>query len=151
MARLVFSGGTQLASALDQLSKRVSRRLQLEALTVAAEPMRQSMHDKAPVDTRRLQKHMVINRSRGADGQEAAVAVGPAKGTFYGTQQEFGNKRHAAQPFARPAFDENAQRSLRILADELWLALAARGQSTVIGDRPMSQPFEGVPVEGEEV
>jgi HK97 gp10 family phage protein len=144
MPRLTFTGGKALSAALNQLSTRVSRRLQLEALTEAAEPMRRAMHDKAPVETGRLKKNMVINRSRGIDGQEAAVAVGPARGTFYGSQQEFGNKHHAAQPFARPAFDENADRSLRIIKDALWRELAGKG---------IQRPMESVagPVQGEEV
>lgn len=143
MATLTFSGGKALAANLDKLSKRLSRVIQLEALKEVAEPMRRSMAQKAPVDTGKLKTQMVVNNSRGQDAQEAAVAVGPARGGFYGSFHEFGSKQIQAKPFMRPAFDETAPKALQDLGDVLWRELAGRG---------LHRPMENidVPVQGEE-
>lgn len=138
---LTMHGGKDLAKALDALSAKVSKRLLIEALTEAAEPMRQSMARHAPVDPGKpdLRDTMTINRSRGEDVREAAVAVGPSKAGWYGSFQEFGTKHHGAQPFVRPAFDETAQQCLNVLGEVLWRELAGRGvhRPTVIAEGPV--------------
>lgn len=146
MIALAFEGGRELADALKQLTPRVAARLQREGLEEAAEPMRRAMGAKAP---RRpphpdMADQIVTQRVRGTDAQEVAIAVGPAKRFFYGSFQEFGTVRHGAQPFARPAFDENWQKSLAILGAAMWRELAGRGvrRGTVVAP---------VPVQGEEV
>jgi HK97 gp10 family phage protein len=72
---------------------------------------------------------MTISHASGADDQETAVAVGPSRGGFYGSFLELGTKFIQARPFVRPAFDENIDGSLRIIAAALWTALASRGVS----------------------
>lgn len=49
----------------------------------------------------------------------AEVFIGPDKSAFYGRFQEFGTVHHAPQPFMRPAFDENAQAALDLIAGAL--------------------------------
>lgn len=80
------------------------------------------------------------------DDKRQAVAVGPARlltgahsvigrdgshrtigYSFYSLFQEFGTIHHAAQPFARPAFDETAKTSLGIIGKAAWRELAGRG------------------------
>lgn len=143
---LRFEGGVALAHALDRLSKRVSARVRLEALKEVAEPMRDRMEVRAPVgpDAPHLRDRMVIGASRGQDAKETAVAVGATRGGYYGSFQEFGTSEHAAQPWARPAFDETWRQALSDLSGVLWRELAGRGIQ-----RPMAVD-EG-PVAGEEV
>ncbi len=146
MVTLKFEGGKALAANLDKLTARVSKRMVMECLKEAAEPLRTSMSRKAPHEPGKpdLRDTMTISASRGQDAKETAVAVGPSRAGFYGSFQELGTSRHAAQPFARPAFDETAGRSLNILGDALWRELAGRGLQ-----RPMETV--SVPVQGEEV
>lgn len=134
-----FTGGREIAKALDQMSKALSSRIKLEALREAGEPMRYAMQQKAPRATGKLQGAMVINNSRGQDAKESAVAIGPARGSFYGSFAEFGTKEIAAQPFIRPSFDETAQETLHDLSDILWRELSHRN----VTSRSMDLPVEG--------
>lgn len=131
-----FEGGKELAANLETLSKALSRKIQREALMEAAEPMRSRMSELAPRSNTSSAVHLaddiVIAPARGQDQQEVAVAVGPSPQTFYGSFQEFGTARHEAQPFARPAFDEEVDEALDILAAALWRELAARGISRTV-------------------
>jgi HK97 gp10 family phage protein len=129
--RLRFEGGKELAANLEKLSKALSRKIQRDALTEAAEPLRARMGELAPRSDKTSGVHLaddiVISSARGQDSDEVAVAVGPSPTTFYGGLQEFGTAHHGAQPFARPAFDSEVDEALEILAAALWRELAARG------------------------
>ena len=48
------------------------------------------------------------------------LAIGPTRAFFYGFFIEKGTSRHAAQPWARPAFDAWAPTALRELRVILW-------------------------------
>ena len=126
---LTITGGRELAANLSRISSRLSRRIQIESLTEAAEPMRRSMSALAPQRAPKpdLKDMFVISLSRGQDRNEAAVAIGPTRSGFYASFLEFGTKYISARPFIRPAFDRNAQVALDILASSLWRELAARG------------------------
>jgi HK97 gp10 family phage protein len=134
MVTVRFEGGAELAAALRKLSTRISRRIAHECLVEAAEPMRRRMSSLAPHEPGKpdLRDTIVISRARGEDAQESAVAVGPSKFGFYGSFLEFGTKQMAAQPFARPAFDQTHEQSLQILGAACWRELAARGVSRSI-------------------
>lgn len=83
-----------------------------------------------------LRDTISVSGARGTDSNEIAVAIGPSRAGFYGSFQELGTKHHAAQPFARPAFDSQGPTSLQIIASAIWRELAARGISrTVTGGR----------------
>jgi HK97 gp10 family phage protein len=124
--------GQALGKALEQLRPRVAKRVQREALAEAAEPLQKRMEQLAPrgdPKSPNLGREIVIAHVRGVDVQETTVAVGPSRRAFYGGFQEFGTAHHAAQPFARPAFDAVAPESLRILSAVMWRELAGRGVS----------------------
>jgi HK97 gp10 family phage protein len=134
---LKFEGGADLAQRLARLPDAMSRAAKVEALKIAAEPMRQAAEDMAPYDfdasAPHLQDNIVIGvpseaslERKGRD-TEAVVEVGPRAGKggdefFYGRFQEleYGNVKHPAQPFLRPAFDRESRGALGILVDELW-------------------------------
>lgn len=134
--RFHLEGGSEMAEALAALRPRVSKSVQREVLREAAEPMRAQMALNVPrgePSAPNLHEEMVISNARGVDGDEVAVAVGPTKRGFYGF--EFGTIHQPARPFARPAFDQVAPTSLRILAEVIWREIAAKG-----GFRRSSQP-----------
>jgi HK97 gp10 family phage protein len=129
-------GFKELAANLRALPMAVQREKILDALEVAAEPMRSRMSQLAPREPGApdLADNIgisVANRIGDVGGgrwqarhdEEHAVAVGPTKNFFYGIFQEYGTVHHAAQPFMRPAFDSTAQTSLSILSQRLWLAI----------------------------
>ena len=128
--RMHFSGGEQLARTLAKLPQRTSRRVQLEALKDAAEPMARTASDLAP---RRpgapdLADNIIVMGARGADtGGLPAATYGPTRAFFYGYFQEFGTKFHAPNAFMRPSFDRGVSGALRSVSASLWRALISRG------------------------
>lgn len=143
MISVRFAGGKALADALRRLpSERISRNVQRSGLRAAAEPMRDDMRTLAPHEPGApdLRESMTISNVRAGDDEtsisEVAIAVGPSKAGFYGIFQEFGTVHHGAQPFARPAFDQNVQKSLNILSAFLWAAINKRRAITGIQSGP---------------
>jgi HK97 gp10 family phage protein len=145
MVGMRFEGGAALAKAFRDLPDRVSTKVLREALTDAAEPMRASMETTVHRAPGRpdIADHMVIKGitsykdadldAMGFDAKirlepgSASVAVGPAKGYFWGWMLEFGTVRARAFPFMRPAFDQGAGPALSALAGSMWRALAQAG------------------------
>lgn len=130
---LHIEGGDELARTLASLPDAVSRKVQLEALKKAAEPMRRAMAARAPRgDTPpHIADNIIVavarRRAETEDGN-ATVAIGPRRGFAYGLPLELGTRHTAAQPFARPAFDTEAPSSLGIVGQELWEALQRRAR-----------------------
>ena len=140
MISVRFAGGRELADALRKLpSERITRGVLRNALKQAAEPMREDMRTLAPLEPGApdLRESMVISPATRRDDVkpgEVGMIVGPSRSRFYGFFQEFGTVHHGAQPFARPAFDQNVQKSLGILAAALWVAIRKK-QGGVTGIR----------------
>lgn len=139
MVTMRVEGLSDLAKTLEQLSTRVSKRMLRDALTHAAEPMRQQMSTNAPRESGQLGAHIIVSTARqsvgdaGAvgrnDDQQASVAVGPAKPFFYGGMNEFGTVHIPAHPWARPAFDAEADKVPAAMSKAIWRELAGRGFS----------------------
>ncbi len=122
-----FEGGEEIAKALAQLSTKMSRQVLMSVLTEAAEPMRKAAAAHAPRgdEPPHIADHIGISAAR--TEEQAAVKVGPEKGFGYGTPLEVGSIDTKAQPFMRPAFDENIQKSLTVASAAFWRELAGRG------------------------
>lgn len=142
---LRIEGGQDLAARLARLEQSVSRKIKVDALREAAEPIRATAAKLAPrsPDAPHLADNIVIGMKtektleRLGRDSETVVEVGPRAGTsgddfFYGLFQEFGTAFIPAQPFMRPAFDTWAPRSLNALVSRLWRALsgATQGRSS---------------------
>lgn len=140
---LTMQGASDLEKRLRSLPDGVSKRVQIEALTQGAEPIRAKAQSLAPrsdsaphmADSITIQpasRRMLDDA--GMHDVDAAVAIGPTRNFFYGFFQEVGTAFHGAQPFMRPAFDSESRRSLNIVASELWTAirrhLSLGGRST---------------------
>lgn len=150
-----FEGGKELAAALAGLPERVSRKVVTEVLIDVAEPMRRRMAQLAPrgPDAPHLADNMVVTpvkRRRDEFGDldsTVTVAVGPSRGYIHGILQEFGTVRHGAQPFARPAFDSEAEKALAQIGKRLWVELAGKGinRPTQTGTGPIGDLGLGTP------
>lgn len=121
-----LSGFKELAEALEQLPKATARNTLRRVLRKAAEPTREAAQAKAPILSGRLRESVVVGtqltRRQKADARKegtyfSEIHVGTAKG--YSVPQEFGTVDHAAQPFMRPAWDQNKDKALKIIGDEL--------------------------------
>ena len=142
--RHTWKGDEALTKAFRQLSDAVSHDVAIEALTMAAEPIRRRAEALAPRSSGRgphLADNIIVSettRVRGFGGSGrwkdvgpgvSAVAIGPSyrpHDLFYGQFQEFGTANHPAQPFLRPAFDAERKQTQQRLASLLWLAMTSR-------------------------
>lgn len=124
-----ISGLADLQKRLSTLPDAVSFKVQQTALKAGAESIRAEAaalaprSDKAP----HLADNIVIGvPTRGLEDVnegDAVVAVGPQKNFFYGFFQEYGTIHQAAQPFMRPAFDNQSRSALNVVAESMWLAI----------------------------
>ncbi|MGE3487912.1 MAG: HK97-gp10 family putative phage morphogenesis protein [Nitrospira sp.] len=103
-------GAEELARAFQAHGVDVQRGL-VGVTMAAAMVIREAAAAKAPRRYGTLSDEMMIGEPK-IDGWKVTVGVGPSKNAFYGRFQEFGTGHHAAQPFLRPAVDENGDRAI---------------------------------------
>lgn len=127
MISMKFEGGADIAKALNDLSARLSKKILMDVLTEAAEPMQKGASAHAPRGDKPPHITANIGISPARTDEQAAVKVGPVKGFAYGTPLEVGTLHMQAQPFMRPAFDENLEKSLSVASAAFWRELAGRG------------------------
>lgn len=129
-----FKTSGDLDKALMEWAKPVQRAVKLQVLREAGEPIRSRMAALAPRsdEAPHIYQNVVMSPARSVDGvrlreDEAALAIGPdGRVAAHGILQEFGTAHHGPQPFARPAWDSESPRALRILGDVLWNAVKKR-------------------------
>lgn len=73
---------------------------------------------RCPVRTGRLRSSLQLEVGKSTP-YKADVRVRPGKDEYYGTFVELGTKNQAAQPFMRPAVDENKERISEKVTSEL--------------------------------
>ncbi len=144
---MTFEGGEELARNLNALSARLSRKLLVEALIEAGEPMRAVAAQHArrapgPPDLADNINIAPIRRRQKDDPKDVSVGIGAAKGFFYDFFLEMGTVHNRAFPFYRPAFDGERERALGIVGAALWRELAARGVSRSVS-APTTVDHEG--------
>lgn len=100
---------------MDELMKQLSSikgiKQHTEALLAGALVIEKYAKEDAPVDTGFLRSS--ISSARTADGAEVRV---DAEYAYY---QEFGSSRNKAQPYIRPAIDENQEEIVRVVAEQI--------------------------------
>lgn len=148
MFEMEFKGGDELARALRALPECLTRKVMIDTLKEAGQPIADLMRILAP--RRKFTKreraeahsgyiqleHMAdsikiqplspsrVSRAGRDPDQDFAVEIGPTRAHYYGFFQEHGTRHHGAQPFARPAFDDGAPSALRIIGKRLWEVVA---------------------------
>jgi len=135
---LRVEGVKGLAENLARLPLATARKKQIEALKLAAEPIRDQMGRNAPRGREplregrvRLAGSMTISTVRARRGStDATVAVGPGKGAFHGLFQERGTIHHGPQPFATAALNAKTKEALQIFGDEMWFEIRSVIRST---------------------
>jgi HK97 gp10 family phage protein len=137
MVQLRFEGGAALQKQLAELPKRLSQKVQAEALLAAGAPMRTRIAELAPVDpeaSEHLKDHIVLAKLRRTSAEVAegatSVGIGVPRRFFYDWFREFGTRFQPAHGFYRPAFDEGAERAIKLVGMETWAALAKAGFGT---------------------
>lgn len=79
---------------------------------------------RCPVDTGALQASLHIAKVKSNKPNiRQAVKISPGKQQYYGTFVELGTKGQAAQPYLRPAIDENKKQIANAINQEILKAL----------------------------
>lgn len=131
---LTLEGAQDLSKRLADLSSTVSLQVQTAALRAGAAPIRDAQEANAPVgddpphmaDNIRISVPSANERADIGSVDQAMVAIGPTRGFFYASFQEFGTAFHPAQAFMRPAFDATAKQALEIVLAHMWKAVVKR-------------------------
>lgn len=137
-----FEGFKELSAAFDQLSKATGKAVMRRAVKKAAEPFRLTAIDLAPVDQGDLRNSIIVSTRLSRSQQREArreqksyveVHFGPSSdgstGVLnYATQVEFGTQHAGPQPYMRPAWDQNFDKALPIMAEELKVEIGKAAQ-----------------------
>ncbi len=119
-------GLRELDKALGELPKATARSTLVRVLRKAAVPIQKAAELKAPKLTNRLAKNIVIStklsrreKKRFPRDSFAEVHVGPHAKVTYDSFVEFGTDDTPAQPFMRPAWEQEKENALAIVKNEL--------------------------------
>ena len=126
-----IDGLRELDAALGELpkasAKGVLRRVGIKALQPMAEAARGMAPDDPQTQSADLKASIIVgtklNKRQASmarkDEGKAFVTVYMGTADPAGVPQEFGTVNHGPQPFMRPAFDQHAEGTIRIVASEL--------------------------------
>lgn len=118
-----ISGAKELDKVLSLLPKRLQRKVLIQALRAGAKPMLEEARDNIQVDSGLTRKDIKIRAVPARESSVPAVAIAGSNaksGRAYIMRfLERGTSKMPAKPFLRPAFDNNAERSLVIVGKEL--------------------------------
>lgn len=135
MANIVtvkIEGLRELDAALGQLTKATAKGVLKRVLTDAGEITAQAARGMAPIDEHHLYESIDVGtKLNPAQSSQHKEQGGKAfQEMFVGTnnpagvQQEFGNSRHGAQPFMRPAWDGTKGSVLERISNNLWAEIS---------------------------
>lgn len=122
MIEITVHGLKELQDALDKLPIEIQERTLRFALRKGANVIAEGAARRAPRDTGKLAEDIVV-RTRKDRAKGLVAEIGPSKKVFYGMFQELGTSFHAAQPFLRPALDEEGEKAVKELGSELGKAI----------------------------
>lgn len=130
MARVTvkISGLRELDAALGKLPRATAKAALRRVLKEAAEPLARTARMKAPHDDYHLYESIDVSTKLSdrqkslhkAEGGRAFQEMFVGTNNPAGVQQEFGNSRHPAQPFMRPAWDQEKEPTLDRISSLLW-------------------------------
>lgn len=136
-------GLRELEEELAKFGPEIARKILRPAVRKSSETMRAEASRLAPRSTqaraRHLQDNVVVRlgvkRGRsfietlfGVETGSVTASIGFQKKTFWGMFQELGTSKHQANPFLRPAFDNESANSVRLLSGELKRGIEAHAK-----------------------
>ena len=124
-------GLSELGEAMRALGADMAGKVARSMTAAGATVIKRAAQSKAPVDTGNLKKNVVVKRLPKSEtnlSSEHIVTVRQGKLTekqrktglqdaFYARFVEFGTVNAPAQPFLRPAFDENGEKALQAMIE----------------------------------
>ena len=136
---MVLGGFDEMEEALDDLEMATRKSVTRRALKKSAQPLADLANSLAPRDSGRLAASISVSikldgrqsklhrRMFRSDKAAVEMFVGPSYLAFGGGRHghllEFGTAHTAAQPFMRPAWDQDNRALLERLKVELWIEI----------------------------
>lgn len=134
--RIQVLGLRELGVAMQTLSDDMRTKVARQAVAAGAGVVRKAARDNAPVDSGNLKASLIMKRIKDTnlteeyivtprkgktrDGKSAKRGQGKlGKDAYYARFVEFGTVKAPAQPFMRPALEDNVQRATNAIADRL--------------------------------
>jgi HK97 gp10 family phage protein len=125
-----LTGFDGLEAALDDLPKATAKNVVRRILEKRAQPFADTARQLVPMDKGHLKKSITVSSTKVAKTQRKEIKklqnegfvtmhIGPGQDPA-AHLQEFGSSQHPAQPFMRPAWDQNKDDVLDGMADDLW-------------------------------
>lgn len=121
-------GLSEVMEALRELPNATAKNVMKRVLLKRAEPFAETARRLVPVDEGHLKNSIHVatkltrrqkGRHRKVDRDDVEVFVGP--GTDPAAHLvEYGSSRQAAQPYMRPAFDQNKDKFVAGVAKDMW-------------------------------
>ena len=121
---------------LKELEPKIAKKIVRDSLKAGAKPVLAAAQAKVPVKSGLLRRNIKIRagkRSRAGQSVVVGFKDGAFKGdAFYGAFIEWGHqagkganaKTVPAQPFLRPAIDEQEERAAKIIIDGIWAGIS---------------------------
>lgn len=136
MAHEIFTvrieGLAETQAALRQLPDATAKTVMRRILTTRAKPIAAAAEARAPVRRGKLKKSVRVGarlsrrqraQHRKADPSDVEVFVGPGP-LPHAHLQEFGSRRHGAQQYLTPAWEQNVNALLANIREDLWSEIA---------------------------
>ena len=134
---LYLFGDKALAKAMHGLSRAVQKRLMTKALRAEAKKIKKTVQANVPVDQGNLRRGIQVRaakRRRNRFGMVVRTApaekhkgIPRSEGTkvegYYPAHIELGTRRHAAQPYLRPALDAHRAGLTKRVGADLWAGM----------------------------
>lgn len=146
-----FKGGRELQEALNKLPAQIERNIVRSGIRQGANVIRDAARENVPVDSGDLKKSIRVS-TRSRRGQVRATVTAGGGDAFYAHMVEFGTKPHdikarkggvlsfggifaksikhpgqAPQPFMRKAIDENTDKAIRAVGEQIRKRLTKEG------------------------
>lgn len=107
---------SDLLKALKKFPDNIQKNVMTGAVRAAAKPIVSAARANVPVDSGNLKKSIGTVKRKSRDKTKIRFSVTPRKGGkydgWYGHMLEFGTSKMAAQPFMRPAFENQDDQSI---------------------------------------
>ncbi len=119
-SRITTKGFAEYLERLAQAGKDIDA-ISGQALAAGGEILLEGMQKRVPKDTHNLESHLAVE-GPSQDGNFVYVEVGLARDSDadtarYGNVQEYGSARTQAQPYVRPALDEDMGKARKAMRE----------------------------------
>jgi HK97 gp10 family phage protein len=116
-----IEGLAELSEIFTQIAPRTAKRYLGKAGDAAAQVVINAADETVPVEVGILEESLISEKSWENDGESSTmtIEIGPKKGVFWGSLQEFGTSTQPAQHWLTRAWEASKDKCLNVFATEM--------------------------------